>query len=76
MLGAPKQRRLPPSLDRQLVVLYQRLEQVEAFIKLFLFSDRGKQVESLDNDQTFPNLFVNPGAMVIVVPTAKGWSVG
>ena len=34
---------------------------------LFFFRPLPTQVE------TFPNLFVNPGAMVIVVPTAKGW---
>ena len=31
MAGARKQKRLPPSLDRQLIVLYQRLEQVGTF---------------------------------------------
>ena len=41
MLGEPKQKRLPPSLDRQLVVLYQRLEQVETLIKLFLTAGAG-----------------------------------
>ena len=30
MAGVPKSKNLPSSLDRQLVVLYQKLEQVES----------------------------------------------